>query len=117
MNTMDLLRGPMIENISFEELSQVLLTPLSGNVSVRTKRNGLIVLTDNRIVKCVSEYYQPVGEKPIKASGANPCHKIHKGFAINNVPANSCELCHLQCMAKQKEGLLQLTPKKTFTKR
>lgn len=114
MNLIDLL-DVSIEGYDPADLFRI-LTHQDESIHVTSSRNGSIILSNRKIIKCVENYYRHPTIKPVKAKSVNTCHAVHKNLNITTVASNSCESCHIACMAKKKDNEL-FTAIKSSSKR
>lgn len=104
----------MLNNRNIEGIQEeTLKTILEGNhpgIEVRMATNGMVMLSDNTIIKCVSEYYRnpnsTVDMKKYKNSPAK-CHYVMEDLEIDGVRMNRCASCHLRCLEKRKNKELR----------
>lgn len=95
-----------IENIPYEQLSEI-LSNRHGSLKVKSVSKGLIILNDNRIIKCAIEYFirpDSVGNKKIKA--ANQCYYDQKSLGITGVTNYDCANCIRRCIQMKLSGEL-----------
>ena len=116
MNIVDLLRGEDIEGISRGDLWKILSYSHPG-IRIRSNSNGVIVLSDRKIIKCVHHYYRNPDKEPRKLFGSNQCHIIHNNLEIVGESPNDCRSCHLNCLNKLEAGQLVRNIKKSSAKR
>jgi hypothetical protein len=93
-----------IEGIPSSMLQQI----LEGTHAIKVKvaSPGMIMLTTNKVIKCVKEYYNTKeGMKPLKKV-SNQCYYVQTGLDIQNVGNYQCAQCHLKCSNMLKEGKL-----------
>lgn len=93
-----------IEGIPATMLQQI----LGGSHAIRVKAAtpGMLMLTTNKVIKCVKEYYDTEeGIKPLKKV-SNQCFYVQNGLGIKNIPNYQCAQCHLHCIDMVKEGKL-----------
>lgn len=94
-----------IEGIPKEELKTILCQN-HPSIRISTMRHGNIILSNNKIVKCISNYYALAnGSQFKKAKTTNMCYDYQKQGDIQ-CPPYACMACHLQCLEKLKEGNL-----------
>lgn len=108
MNLVAMINGRNIAGYQESALKEI----LRGNhpVSVRMAQNGMVMLSDNTIVKCVHEYYQnPDSTMDMKKYKNSPakCHYVQENLGINGVPLNRCGACHLMCMQMREDKELR----------
>ena len=115
MNLVQLLMPPMIQGMQKDALYQA----LGGSSDVRASSgsNGLVVLTNGTILRCVKNYYQRRDGVETKVKIANECHAVHKSFGIHGISANSCTRCHMRCMDLLDQNELAVKKEKSSTKR
>lgn len=93
-----------IEGIPSAMLRQILEG--SHATKVKMANGGMLMLTTNKIIKCVKEYYNTQeGMKPLKKV-SNQCYYVQTGLGITNVNNYACAHCHLKCQDMIKEGKL-----------
>lgn len=86
---------------------EVLLKILHGEhptVSVKDVRNGVIMFSDGRILKCTGDYYEPTGNILISKS-ANlflKCRNVRRAFGLDDVGDTNCTLCHIRCISLEQ---------------
>lgn len=97
-----------IEGIHKEEVTNI-LNQRHPSIRISLSRHGNIILSNNKIIKCVSRYYADSSGQPflIRKSSTHQCHEVRKAANID-CPTNSCISCHLQCLEKLKEGNLTI---------
>lgn len=107
MNLVTLLSRKNIEGLSEGELVSILNK--NSHIKIKSARNGLIVLDNNKIIKCVREYYKDPKGKPLSKSGdpVSKCFYTQQEFGLSNdVSIGDCESCHLACLNKKNKGKL-----------
>lgn len=94
-----------IEGYRIKTLTDILA---GSNPDIHVKNlshEGSIFLTNNRIIKCVMNYYRTcdkqVTNKDIKSNN-NKCFYVQKALGITRVSSYNCTDCHLQCSNKFK---------------
>lgn len=106
MDLITLMLSKRIGGIPESEFEKVLM---GTHESLGVKKSGqaMIMLTNNNIVKCVSNYYKELNsstDKKIKHS--NPglqCHYTHETLGIVGIDVYQCAQCHLRCLHKLKQ--------------
>jgi hypothetical protein len=108
---MDLITMLLKKNVGGfrEDALESILRGDDEAVCVRTINHGMIVLSNNSIVKCVSNYYKLPGQTKMGKhnNAALQCHTVHTTFGIEGINVYQCAQCHLQCMSKKRQGELQ----------
>lgn len=87
-------------------------------VYVKNIVNGVMIFSDDAVLKCVGDYY----ERPSKNSGKNKsqknlylrCRQIRKEYELNDVSDVDCRACHVSCILKEKSRELK---RRKFKKR
>lgn len=75
-------------------------------VQVKNIVNGVTILTDGSVLKCIGDYY----EKPNKSTKVNNqknfflrCRNTRKEFNLDTVISDAdCRQCHITCILKEK---------------
>ena len=75
-------------------------------VYVKNIVNGIMIFSDDAVLKCVGDYY----ESPTKGKGVNKnqknfflrCRQIRKEYGLDNVNDVDCRACHILCILKEK---------------
>ncbi|MED1125196.1 hypothetical protein [Bacillus atrophaeus] len=109
MNLVTILNSRNIAGIQDDTLKSI-LEGSHPDISVKIGANGMVMLSDNTIIKCTGEYYtnpnSNVDLKKHKNSVAK-CHYVIEGLGVDGVDVNQCTRCHLRCMEKRKGGALK----------
>lgn len=106
MNLVTLFNQRQIVGIS-EGTLRLILEDRFPEIHVKKSGNGLIMLSNNKIIKCVQEYYTVPGKKKIQHSGISKCYKVQQEIGVlEEVSLNDCTRCHLACMRKKRQGEL-----------
>lgn len=88
-----------IEGIHKETVKEI-LCQRHPYIKISLMRNGAIILSNNKIIKCVQRYYYDETNRPIKeVKSIHACSEYQKKLGIECAPY-SCLLCHLQCLEK-----------------
>lgn len=101
MRFIDYYKKRLIAGIEPDRLKQILL----GNTDVTARKmdNGSIILSNNKIIKCVDHYYKPANEEDIVRCGSKSplirCNAARKALGTNRLSRMECIQCHLMCMA------------------
>ena len=101
----------LIAGIQKEELMDILTARREG-VSTKIINNGSILVSGelNKVIKCVSEYYEPAGESdvaPMKSSNAMiKCQNTRDRLKISAARMD-CLHCHRLCMRMHDEDRLK----------
>lgn len=109
MNLIDYINRRNIAGLQREELRTVLIG-MHPSLQVKFASNGVIMLTDNTVIKCVSEYYQnPNSNEDLKKynNSTSKCYYVQRELNIENVPMNMCEMCHLRCLNMYEDKKLK----------
>lgn len=95
--------------LGIEGIPSAILQQILGGthaIKVKTATSGMIMLTTNKVIKCVKDYYDTEeGMKPLKKV-SNQCYYVQNSLGIKNVQNYQCATCHLHCMDMAKEGKL-----------
>lgn len=76
-------------------------------VQVKNIVNGVTILTDGSVLKCIGDYY----EKPNKSTKGNSnqknfflrCRNIRKDFNLDDIISDAdCRMCHITCILREK---------------
>lgn len=117
MNLVSLLNNRNIEGIQ-ETILKEILEGTHPSVGIKYSGNGLVVLTNNKVIKCVKNYYVNPNEHG-KFGGsselnASQCFNIQKYMGLvqpdeplATILVNRCGVCHLACLRKKEEGKLK----------
>ena len=100
MNLVTMLNSRNIAGIQEDTLKSILRGQHPA-ISVKMAQNGMVMLSDNTIIKCVHEYYQnPESTMDMKKYKNSPakCHYVQENLGIEGVNNNRCAQCHLACM-------------------
>ena len=101
----------LIAGIPKEELTDILSNRREG-VSTKIINNGSILVSGelNKVIKCVSEYYEPAGESdvaPMKSSNAMiKCQNTRDRLKVSAARMD-CLHCHRLCMRMHDENRLK----------
>lgn len=109
MNLVEILNGRNIAGVQ-ESTLKTILEGTHPSIDVRMASNGMVMLSDNTIIKCVQEYYQnPNSFTDIKKhrNSTASCHYVQDHLDIKGVDINQCRLCHLRCMEMKANGELR----------
>lgn len=100
-------RDTFIEGMHKEQIVSI-LNQQDPSIKISTMRHGNIILSNNKIIKCISKYYNKGSGEPFNAcKTTNMCYHYQKEANIE-CPPYSCLACHLQCLNKLKEGNLTI---------
>lgn len=105
MNLVTILNNRSIAGIQESEL-KIILEGNHPSIKLRMAANGMVMFTNNTIVKCVEEYYYNPND-PIDAKKLNQtakCYHIIENLGLGGVDINRCGDCHLECLNKKNEG-------------
>lgn len=104
----DIIDIYLIAGVSFGRLRKI-LCGLDASVSVRSIANGTILLSNNRVLSCVSEIWKLKGEKKIKkkANAYISCAYVQSALSLREVKEMDCKNCHLECIKRWKDGQLE----------
>jgi hypothetical protein len=87
-----------------EEIPYKLLLDILDNkdtVKVKTVASGMMVLSNNKVIKCASNYYKPAGETvALKKNFANNCFFAQKYLNMHGISNYECVRCHRMCLEK-----------------
>jgi hypothetical protein len=86
-----------------------LLNILNGQdiVKVKMSTNGMVLLDNNKMIKCVSNYYMtPSGAFAKKSKMSNDCYYTQKDLGITGVGNYKCLQCHTNCINMFNDGFL-----------
>jgi len=107
MNIVIRYLGIGIEGIPLNQFKNI-LEDKSG-ISVKTIGKGMLILSDNKLIKCVNNYYATREMKPTsKIKASNQCYYTQKDLDIKGIANYSCKDCHLRCINKQENKELVL---------
>lgn len=96
-----------IEGMHKEQVADI-LSQRHPSIRISTMRHGNIILSNNKIIKCIAQYYCKTDGKVFKKSKtSNLCHLYQQEADVQCAPY-SCLACHLQCLQKLKEGKLSI---------
>lgn len=98
MNLVTYITGIKIAGHSKEDLELIIVNG-HPNTHVVTKGDGVIILSDGSLVKCVANYYE--GNEPISKksrSSVNRCHEVQKALDVPHRVGTDCLSCHLNCL-------------------
>lgn len=108
---MDLITMLLKKNIGNmrDDVLEDVLRGQDAACNVRSVSHGLIVLNNNTIIKCVSNYYKLPDQPKLgkHSNAALHCNAVHTSFGINGINVFQCVQCHLQCMGKKQQRELQ----------
>ena len=109
MDLVTLYLSKQIGGLDENTLEQALL---DTHASLRVKKSGqgMVMLSNNTILKCVNSYYKSptAPDKKVKHSNAAlQCHYAHETLGIVGVDVYQCSQCHLRCIAKRRRGELR----------
>jgi len=75
--------------------------------------NGVMILSDNKVINCVENYYElPEGRK-IKGGKGNQylrCRQIRNAYNLDTVSNLDCIRCHIACLKAEKDGEMKRKP-------
>lgn len=95
-----------IEEIPYKRLHDILYG--SDAVKVKTVAGGMMVLSNNKVIKCASIYYKPPGEvEAPKKNFANNCFFAQKYLNIRGINNYECVRCHSACLKKYEDKELK----------
>lgn len=95
MNLVTRMLGIGIEGMSTTQLKSILNG--ADPIKVQMSNGGMMMLTNQRIVKCVINYY---GRRnmPAMKKMSNQCFATQQALNITGVNNYSCASCHMKCM-------------------
>lgn len=105
MNIFEYVKTLSIAGINSRTLENILRNR-DMSTRIRTSGNGIVIFSDNSILKCVLNYYERV-EKSNKKKTSNFCYDTISGLKIKGVDINRCVDCHLECMEMLRDGKLK----------
>lgn len=92
-----------IEGMNYQEFRSI----LRGDSALKVTKsgNGLVMLTNKKMIRCVSHYYQhPQNKILVKAS--NECFYVQKALEVNGISTNNCASCHMRCMDLRDQKII-----------
>lgn len=92
-----------IEGIPATQLQRILMG--TDSVKVKLKSNGIIMLNNNRVIKCVSEYYGRSNQPKMKKM-SNQCFAAQQSLGLEGISSYDCARCHIRCIDMQEQGHL-----------
>ena len=101
--------GRLIGGLKEKEFREVLLGEHSS-IRVRNSNRGLVILSNDAIIKCVSHYYatRSVKETKKRTKGStHECYYVMKDFDIQGIELNNCLNCHIHCIDKRNKKELR----------
>lgn len=90
-----------------------LLKVLKGesSVSVKSVKNGLILLSNGQVLKCVREYYKRPGTTAKPKKFINPvlsCRAVRRDLRLQEVVDDlQCRFCHISCINLEESHELE----------
>lgn len=96
---------PYIEGLELDEFKSILLGDSDTTVK---EKNGLLILSNKKIIKCISKYYTLIDDTKLQdISKTNFCYYNHLTAGIHCNVYN-CAECHLQSLKLLKQGQLKI---------
>jgi cbb3-type cytochrome oxidase cytochrome c subunit len=82
-------------SISFQEYLDV-LTNKNTSVRVKNSGNGILVFSDNTVIKCVKNYFANPNI-PYTKTNCKSCYDTMQTLGRAGIAVNQCHMCHLSC--------------------
>lgn len=104
MDLITLMLSRRIGNLEERDWEKV-LAGTHESLNIKKSGQGMLMLNNNVIIKCVIDYYRQPSDpnKKIKHSNAAlKCHYVQENLNIVGLDAYQCELCHLRCLNRKK---------------
>lgn len=79
------------------------------SVYVKKAANGVLVLSDNTVIKCVNQYYM-INVRSSSNSPLVTCRNIKHAIGLDGIDICGCRACHLACLEREERN--ELTRKK-----
>lgn len=73
-------------------------------ITVKDVRNGVIMLSNGTILKCVGDCYERL-DKTVVPKNTNlflKCRNTRKMFKLDDVDDTNCTTCHIRCLALEQ---------------
>jgi hypothetical protein len=94
-----------IEGYTDDELKRILFS--EHVVTVKNVANSVMLLSNDRIIKCAAEYYaSETGVIVKRKKVTNECFFIQKTLGIKSVANYDCKTCHMECLRMKRENKL-----------
>lgn len=109
MNLVTILNNRSIAGIQEGELKSI-LEGTHPSISVRMASNGMVMLSNNTVIKCVENYYRnPNSHVDMKKHNnmTAKCYYVIEDLGLDGVSVNHCAQCHLRCLNKKGNKELQ----------
>lgn len=104
MDLITLMLNKRIAGLEESVFEQVLMGT-HESLGVKKSGQGILMLTNNAIVKCVSYYYKNTDnqdKKAKKSSDGLQCYNTQEALGVTGIDIYQCSICHLRCMQKRK---------------
>ena len=78
-------------------------------ITVKDVRNGVIMLSNGTILKCVGDCYERL-DKTVVPKNTNlflKCRNTRKIFGLNRIYDICCTTCHIRCMELEQSQILR----------
>lgn len=109
MDLITLMLSKKIAGLEESDFEKVLIGD-HESIGVKKYGQGILMLTNNTIVKCVGNYYKSIddeGKKAKKSSAGLQCYNTQELLGVIGVDVYRCDLCHLRCMQKLRRKELR----------
>lgn len=108
MNLTQIYLHETIEDMQLITLKSI-LEGKDNNIRVRNESPAMILLNNNKIIKCVGDYYKTsTDKKRSKLKSSNECYDTQTLLEIKGVANYNCNKCHLKCITMLREKDLVL---------
>lgn len=75
-------------------------------VHVKNIVNGVMIFSDDAVLKCVGDYYEnPEKGKTVNKNQKNlylRCRSIRKSYGLDDIGDVDCRACHISCILREK---------------
>lgn len=103
MRIIDFYNKRFVANMPPDRFGKV-LTGADEEITVRVLGNGSMLLSNSKVIKCVSNYYDTIDDKKLPSSAmVNSqylhCINVRKIIGCDSiVDRMDCKFCHLNCL-------------------
>lgn len=99
----------------FPETLLEILKDKNPLVKVKNVRSGVIIFTNNKVLKCAGEYYESLSNiTPTRTSNLylNCCH-VRRTLGTEEVGYGNCKQCHAKCIMLERSQEIKRKQRKS----
>ena len=105
----DIYMAQFIGHVDNDRLNKILLNE-DEDIHVKKCMNGMIVLDNNKIIRCIDQYYNRPKDVPENSSFRTSknkllrCENVRKNYGLDTIGSMDCIQCHRICLQRAAAG-------------